>query len=217
MEKVILVGSGQHSNVVLYNLKAQNKYEPIGFFDSDISKVGKTINGLPVLDVYTADNLADLKSKYKVENFIISFGNMEYRKQAYESFVMAGWNPINVIHPQAVVSDCAQIGKGVLIECGCLVTPNPFIGDNVVINTGSQVNHDNIIENHVYIASGVILSGSVKICENTLLDDGVIVALGKHVGRNCIIGAGAVVTKDMPDNIIAYGNPAKVVRENNKF
>ena len=101
-----------------------------------------------------------------------------------------------------------------MIECGCLITPNPTIGNNVVVNTGSQVNHDNIVEDHVYIASGVILSGGVKIGENTLLDDGVIVTLGKKIGKNSLIGAGAVVTKNLEDNIVAYGNPAKVIRLN---
>ena len=82
----------------------------------------------------------------------------------------------------------------------------------MVINTGSQVNHDNVIGDHVYIASGVILSGGVIIGENTLLDDGVIVTLGSKVGKNSIIGAGAVVTKDIPDNVVAYGSPCKVIR-----
>ena len=92
-----------------------------------------------------------------------------------------------------------------------------MIGDNVVVNTGSQVNHDNVIENHVYMASGVVLSGGVKIGENSLIDDGVIVALGRKIGKNSIIGAGAVVTKDIPDGVVAYGNPAKVIRENDKY
>ena len=84
----------------------------------------------------------------------------------------------------------------------------------MVVNTGSQVNHDSIIEDHVYIASGVVLSGGVKIGENTLLNDGVIVTLGKIVGKNSLIGAGAVVTKNMEDNVVAYGKPAKVIRFN---
>jgi len=84
----------------------------------------------------------------------------------------------------------------------------------VVVNTGSQVNHDNVIGDHVYIASGVVLSGGVSIGENTLLDDGVVVTLGKRVGENCLIGAGAIVTKDIPSNKVAYGNPCRFIRDN---
>lgn len=211
-EKVILVGSGQHARVILYNVEEQNKYEVIGFLDQDSNKVGMTFENLPILGTY--DDLETVKKKHKTNKFFIAFGNMKYRKKIFEDFINAGWEAVNIIHPNAVVSKSAEIGKGVLIECGCLVTPNPRIGDNVVINTGSQVNHDNIVEDHVYIASGVVLSGGVIIGKNTLLDDGVIVTLGKSVGENSIVGAGSIVTKDIGDGVVAYGNPCKVIKEN---
>lgn len=211
-EKLILVGSGQHARVVLYNIKAQDKYEVVGMLDSNAKKIGNRIDDVQVIGTY--DNLEQYVKRFQTNKFFIAFGDMKHRKKVYEKFINQGWEPVNIVHPQAVISPDAKIGKGVLIECGCLITPNPIIGDNVVINTGSQVNHDNVIENHAHIASGVILSGSVKIGEETLLDAGVIVSLGRSVGANSVIGAGAVVTHDLPDHIIAYGNPAKVVRKN---
>ncbi len=214
VERVVIIGCGQHANVVTYNLKCQGKYDLIGYFDADKQKVGEVYNGLPVLDCYKNTDLSELREKYEVSKFFIGFGNMKYRKAVYNDFVSAGWQGANIFHPNAVISTGAVIGDGVLIEAGCLITPNPVIGNNVVINTGSQVNHDNVVESHVYIASGVILSGGVTIRENTLIDDGVIVCLGRTVGKNCIIGAGAVVTKDVPDNVVAYGNPCRVIREN---
>lgn len=211
-EKVVLVGSGQHARVVLYNLKQQGKYEVACFLDSNRSKVGEIYEGYQIAGTY--DDLDNIKKQYNTNKFFIAFGNMKYRKSVFEKFIEAGWEAINIIHPDAVVSADAKIGKGVLIECGCLVTPNPIIGDNVVVNTGSQVNHDNVIENHVYIASGVVTSGGIVIGENTLIDDAVTISLGNKIGKNCIVGAGAVVTKNIPDNSIAFGCPAKVIREN---
>lgn len=214
MEKIIIVGCGQQANVVLYNMKSQRKYEALGFFDSNYEKVGNEYYGLKVSECYKECNLKDLIDRYNTNKFFIGFGDMKYRKLVYEEFVNSGWEAVNIYHPSAVISNEAKIGKGVLIEAGCLITPNPIIGDNVVVNTGSQVNHDNIIGDHVYMASGIVLSGGVVIRENTLIDDGVIVALGKTIGSNCIIGAGSVVTKNIEDNVIAYGNPAKVIRSN---
>ena len=216
-ERIVLIGAGQHCHVVLYNIREQNQFEVVGILDGNPNKVGSFVENVPIIGTYEKESLSVIRKKYAVNKFFISFGAMKYRKAVFEYMVAQGWIPVNIIHPNAVISSNAVIGRGVLIECGCLITPNPVIGDNVVVNTGSQVNHDNIIENHVYIASGVVLSGGVRISENTLIDDGVIVTLGTKIGANCIIGAGAVVTKNIEDHVIAYGNPCQIIRKNNKF
>ncbi|TFH97124.1 NeuD/PglB/VioB family sugar acetyltransferase [Porphyromonas levii] len=216
MNKFIIFGSGQHCRVVLYNAIAEGKSLPVVIADANLDKRGGAVEGIPIegYDISNPESIRCLVEKYETNKFFIGFGNMKLRKPTFERLVSLGLEPINIIHPDAVVSPTARLGKGILIECGCLVTPSPVIGDNVVVNTGSQINHDNVVEGHVYIASGVILSGGVRIKENTLIDDGVIITLGKQVGSNCIIGAGAVVTKDIPDNSIAFGSPCKVIREN---
>ena len=213
---MILIGCGQHCRVVMYNIKEQGLYDVACIAEVDHSKSGQIIDGVLVepFENFNVEAMRVLEKKYNTNLFFISFGAMKYRKNVYDFLSSNGWEAVNIIHPDAVVSPTAKIGKGVLIECGCLITPSPVIGDNVVVNTGSQVNHDNVVEDHVYIASGVVLSGGVTIGSNTLLDDGVIVTLGRSVGKNSLIGAGAVVTKDIPDGVVAYGNPCKVIREN---
>ena len=213
-EKIVIIGAGQHARVVLYNIEEQNKYEVIGFLDSDDNRIGNIFEEKKILGNYQKENLREFSKKIGTNKFFIGFGNMKYRKKVFDYFINNGWEAVNIIHPDAVVSKNARLGKGILIECGCLITPNPVIGNNVVVNTGSQVNHDNIIEDNVYIASGVILSGGIKIGENTLLDDGVIITLGCSVGENSLIGAGGVVTKNIPAGVVAYGNPCKVIRDN---
>ncbi|MCR5564293.1 MAG: NeuD/PglB/VioB family sugar acetyltransferase [Gammaproteobacteria bacterium] len=209
-EKIVLVGCGQHARVVMYNIASQGKYDVACFIDSDPSRVGETYLGHRIEGTY--EDIDWIGEKYKTKKFFIAFGNMKYRKNTFVLFINKGWEPVNIIHPNAVISPDAKIGKGVLIECGCLITPNPIIGDNVVVNTGSQVNHDNIVEDNVYIASGVVLSGGVTIKENTLLDDGVIVTLGITVPPNSIFGAGTIVTKNYQDEGVYYGVPARKIR-----
>ncbi|MCR5482406.1 MAG: NeuD/PglB/VioB family sugar acetyltransferase [Clostridia bacterium] len=217
MEDIILIGCGQHCGVVTYNVKEQGKYNIVGILDADESKTSATVLGHKVLGNYDATTLERIKNTYHTNKFFISFGAMKYRKSVFEYMRNQGWEAVNIIHPNAIVPPSVKLGQGVLIECGCLITPNPVIGDNVVVNTGSQINHDNVIGNHVFIAGGVILSGGVTIKENSLIDDGVIVALGKTVGANSVVGAGAVVVKDLPDGVVAYGNPAKIIRPNDKW
>lgn len=217
MEDIILLGSGQHCGVVLYNMAAQGKYRAVGILESIPEKVGTVAHGVPVIGGQDAQTLERVRQTYHTNRFFIAFGAMRYRKKMFNFMRRQGWEAVNIIHPDAVVSPTARLGTGVLIECGCLITPSPTIGDNVVVNTGSQVNHDNVVGDHVYIASGVILSGGVEIGENTLLDDGVVVAMGRKVGKNSLVGAGSVVTRDVPDGVICYGNPARVIRPNDKI
>lgn len=219
-KRVLIVGAGQHCHVVLYNMEEQQLHEAIGIGDIDETKWGRTLDGKTILQGYKDfdhDAISRIREEYRIEAFFLGLGAMKVRRKLFEFFIEEGWESVNIIHPNAVVSKKTKMGTGVLIEAGCLVTPAPFIGDNVVVNTGSQVNHDNIIESHVYIASGVVLSGGVQVGENTLIDDSVTVALGRRIGKNCIIGAGSVVTKDIPDGVIAYGNPCKVARMNDKY
>jgi len=214
---IIIIGSGQQANVVRYNIEEQGIYKLVGYLDPDKQKWNTLIDGIKIFPDYKdfdEELLVKINKNFHVNKFFIGIGNMILRRNLFDFFVKCGWNPVNIIHPNAVVSKKTKLGRGVLIECGCLITPNPIIGNNVVINTGSQVNHDNVIEDDAYIASGVVLSGGVVIKKNTLIDDNVTVTLGKTVGENCIIGAGSVVTKDIPDNVIAYGNPCKVIRTN---
>lgn len=206
-EKIILLGSGQHANVVMYNLQAQGKYEIVGILSPEGRTKGLKFQGIDIFG--TDEDRNQAKEELGINKFFLGFGDMRFRKKIFELYTSEGWEAVNIIHPSAVISPQAKIGKGVLIEAGCLITPNPIIGDNVVVNTGSQVNHDNVVEDHVYIASGVVLSGGVLIKENTLLDDGVIVTMGKTVAANSIIGAGSVVTKDIVEEGKYVGAPPR--------
>jgi len=217
MQELVIIGTGQQAKVLEYNIKCQGKYRIAGYFDVDETKWGRTLRGSPIFEGYSDLDSAFLEKFTRekgIKCFAIALGNMKLRKVLFTFFNLQNWKSADIIHPNAIVSANAHLGDGVLVEAGCLITPNPWIGSNVVINTGTQVNHDNYIEDHVFLASGIVLSGGVTIGENTLVDDGVIVTLGKKIGKNCIIGAGSVVTKDIPDNVIAYGNPCKIVRDN---
>ena len=205
-EKIILLGSGQHANVVLYTIEAQGKYEVACILSPEGKEKGHSFNGIDIFG--TDDDREAAKAKYGTNKFILGFGSMKMRKKIFNLYVSEGWEPVNVIHPSAIISPYAKLGRGVLVVAGSVIMTKPMIGDNVVIDTAAQVNHDNVIEDHVYIASGVVLSGGVHIEENTLLDDGVIVSLGKRVAHDCIVGAGAVVAKDITTPGKYVGVPA---------
>lgn len=107
-EKVIIIGSGAHANVVLYNLKSQNKYQALGYFDCNANRVGSMAHGLKVLECYEGQDLNGLIGKYDTNKFIIGFGDMRNRKSVYERFVNAGWDAVTIIHPGAIVGPEAK-------------------------------------------------------------------------------------------------------------
>ena len=117
------------------------------------------------------------------------------------------------IHPSAVVSPSAKIGEGTVVMAGAVINADAVIGKHCIINTGATVDHDCMIGDYCHIAPGVNISGATHIDEGTWVGVGSCVIQCLHIGSNCMIGAGSVVVKDIPDNVIAYGNPCKVVRK----
>lgn len=151
---------------------------------------------------------------------IVSIGVNKIRKMIVERLLTD--NPAIVfgkaVHPSAVVSPTAKIGEGTVIMAGAVVNADAVIGKHCIINTGATVDHDCVIENFCHIAPGAHISGATHVGEKTWIGVGSSVIQCLSIGRNCMVGAGSVVVKDIPDNVTAYGCPAKVVttKQNNK-
>ena len=146
-------------------------------------------------------------------NFIIAVGQNSTRASLFRKMCELHGTPINVTHPKAVLSERCQLSSGIIAMAGVVVNPGARIGYNVILNTLCSVDHDCIVGDHVHLCPGVHLCGNVSVGELTMVGAGVIVIPGVRIGRACEIGAGAVVTHDIPDNSLAIGVPAKVVSE----
>jgi sugar O-acyltransferase (sialic acid O-acetyltransferase NeuD family) len=136
------------------------------------------------------------------------------KKKVFEAFNININNFINIIHKTSSISKTTTLGKGCLINSLVSVAAHTKVGDFVSLNRNSSVGHHTIIENYVTIQPGTNVCGFVSIGEGTLIGVGSNVIDGIKIGKNSIIGAGSVVTKDIPDNVIAYGNPCKIIRKN---
>jgi len=87
------------------------------------------------------------------------------------------------------------------------------IGSHCIINTGASVDHDCKVEDFVHISPHATLCGNVTVGEGTWIGAGTIIIPGVKIGKWCIIGAGSVVTKDIPNHVLAIGNPCKVIKQ----
>jgi len=116
------------------------------------------------------------------------------------------------VHPSAVISKSASLGEGVTVMAGVLINANSQIGNNVIINTGAIVEHDCIVGDHIHVATGARLAGTVTVGTGSHIGAGAIVLEGRSIGSNSIVGAGAVVVRDVPDEVVVMGVPARIYK-----
>ena len=210
-EKIILIGCGEHAGMVIDNIEEQDKYELFGLVTNREEELGKKIYGYSV--VCKDDEIKNLLNKNTdIKGYVLGIGNMKVRTKIFkllDNFLI----PVNIIHPTAAISKHAQIGKGNVIEAYTKIANGSKIGNHCIINSFSAINHNQVIGDNVLIAGNVSMAGKT-IGDSTIIADGASIGFKKSVGSNCIVGDGAVVTKDIPDNVIVYGNPARIIRKN---
>lgn len=121
---------------------------------------------------------------------------------------------LNIINESSKISKKTLIGNGCLINSLVSIAAHTKLGNFVSVNRNSSIGHHSFLDDFVTINPGVNVAGFVKIGKGTLIGMGSNIIDGINIGANTIIGAGSLVTKDIPDNVIAYGNPCKIIRIN---
>ncbi len=192
-----LCGAGEHAKIVIDILEAK-KIAIEGIFDS----YNKSKDRLFSYPIFHTDDLEG--------PLIICIGNNKSRKRVALS-ANVGFG--QAIHPSAIISKRANIAPGTMITQGAIIQSCTNIGAHCIINTGASVDHDCIIDDFVHISPHATLCGNVKVGEGSWIGAGATIIPGVTIGKWSLIGAGAVVTRDIPDHVVAYGSPCKVVRE----
>lgn len=114
-----------------------------------------------------------------------------------------------LLHPSAVISKSSQLGCGVFVNALAALGAGSIIGCHVNINRTASVGHHSQIHPFASLAPGAVVTSFVEIGFGTLVGAGAVIVPEVKVGSNVIIGAGSVVTKNVPDNSVVYGNPAR--------
>jgi sugar O-acyltransferase (sialic acid O-acetyltransferase NeuD family) len=116
-------------------------------------------------------------------------------------------------HPASFVSPSSSLGKGSQVLAGSVISVLSTIGEACIINTNASVDHECLIGDGVHIAPGATLCGCVTVERFSMIGAGAVVLPRTKIGEGSVIGAGSVVTKDIPSNVVAFGSPARVIRE----
>ena len=188
-----LYGASGHAKVIIDLLQASGtKVEAL--FDDDM-----TVNDLMSIPV---------KHKWNGESpLVVSIGNNISRKQIVEKLDCEFGT---AIHPSALISPHATIGKGTVVMQGAIIQSCATLGQHCIINTGATIDHECIIDDFVHISPQATLCGNVRVGEGAWIGASAVVIPGVKVGRWSVIGAGSVVINDVPDGAVAYGNPCVV-------
>lgn len=121
---------------------------------------------------------------------------------------------LNIISNSALVSTTTELGYGIVICPLTYISAHSRIKDFVFINRNCSIGHHTTISEFTTINPGVNIAGNVTIGQHVQIGIGTNIIDDVSIGNNTIIGAGSVVTKDIPNNVIAYGNPCKIIRNN---
>ena len=213
-----LVGTGGHGRESIEQVKHPLTHESITINQKDIffielKKNVKLINGYKVIE---EAKFLDLPNPNKFFN--ISIADHKIRKKLAENFIDNGCQSIALISSLASIGSDNRISEGAIISQFATITSNIEIGKFFHLNRYASISHDCIIGDYVTFAPYATASGNVNIHDGAYVGTGAIIKQGSSfkpiiIGKNAIIGMGAIVTKDVPENSTVVGNPARIMHQ----
>lgn len=130
----------------------------------------------------------------------------------YQQYRITEDSYIRLCHPSAVVAATVTADGGYYIEPLTVVSPFAHLGFGVTLNRGVSIGHHTRLGNFVTVGPGADIAGHTRIGDHSSIGIGAVVFDHIQIGKNCIIGGGSVVTKDIPDAVVAWGNPCRVIK-----
>lgn len=201
MGKLIIIGANGHGKVVADIAKKINKYNSIAFLDDNTSItecLGYPVDG-------TSDRIMEFVEDAE---FFVAIGNPVTRKRMAERIFAGGGKLATLIHPVAVIAEGVVIGEGTVVMAGAVINSETVVGKGCIINTCSSIDHDCKLGDFVHVAVGAHIAGTVYIGNNTWIGAGTTVSNNVNICADCMIGAGAVVVKDITEPGTYIGVPA---------
>jgi len=211
MNNIIIIGSSGHAKVVIDIIEKENFYKIIGLVDS-FKDPGEKVLDYKVLG--QIEDIPRLIQKYDITGAVIAIGDNWSRFEVSKRIESLAPNLcfVNAIHPSAQLSKYVTIGRGCVIMANCVVNSDTIIGDFCILNSLSSLDHDCRMGAYSSLAPRAAIGGNVVIGEYSAICLGANVINRITVGRHTVIGAGSVVVRDIPEHVVAYGIPAKVIR-----
>lgn len=209
---MLIVGAKGFAKEVLEILHQMNQIENLFFFDDVNNEIKGSLYGeFPILKVET--EVLDYFGK--IDNrFTLGIGNPVLRKRLCDKFTSLGGVFTSTVSPLANIGSYGvQIGDGTNMLSGVIVSNSSILGSGCIVYYNTIITHDCNIGDFVEISPSVNLLGRCKIGSFSQIGSNATILPDRIIGKNVVIGAGSVVTQDLPDNCVAVGNPARIIKE----
>ena len=209
--KIIIIGAGGHSKVIVDVIQNEQKYEIAGFIDNSLP-MGHKVLDYKVLG--KEDEINTLFYKHEIFGGIIAIGDNFIRSNVEKKIkqLCNEFKFINCVHPNSNIAFDVVMGEGNVVMAGATINTSSEISNHCIFNTNCSIDHDNKIANFVSIAPNAVTGGNVQVGEFSAIGIGATVNHNVSIGYNCIIGASSLVNKDTKSNSVYYGMPAKFIR-----
>jgi len=205
--KLIVFGAGGHGKVVAETAK-QAGWTVVGFVDDVIASGTMVDSSHHILG--NRDWLSSLpRTEYQIA---LGIGDNCSRGSVASFLDSQGFSAAIVISPNAVVSPSAQIGSGTVVFPGAIINATAAVGKGTIINSGAIVEHDAKVGDYAHLSPNSTLGGGSSVGDFTHVGIGCSIIPLVSVGSRSILGAGSVATRRIPDNVVAFGVPARVRR-----
>ena len=209
MKDIVIIGAGGFGREVAWLIEDINKeslqWNILGYVDDNGAVQDKHIGDYPVLG--KLDYLLD-----KEFNVVISIANPTIRQKIYNKIKNTKNRFPTLVHPSVIYSKMVTFGQGVVVSAGTILTVDIIIDDFVLIDRLNNIGHDTRIESFSTLLPSTTVSGNVNIEYGVLIGTGTTIIQELTIGKNTTIGAGAVVTREIPSNCTAVGAPAKPIK-----
>lgn len=209
---ILLLGSSGHAKVVIDIIEKENIFKIAGIIDPTLQP-NIQIMGYPILG--KESDIPNIIKKNNISGFLVAIGDNCLREKVVTNVkeICPTLPFVSTIHPSANIGKNVTIGCGTVIMAGTVINPDSNVGEFCIINTNASLDHDCSLGNFSSLAPRVVTGGNCIIGDRCAIGIGAVLTHGISIGKDTVIGAGSLVMENFGDCIVAYGSPAKKIRD----